>query len=89
MITNVIVILQPTKRPWTVEFLCPKRIIFQMLRSRFILSLILIEIGPKHTKNDLIFQPSTLSKILYPHPSAPVDKVHAPPKVKSLIRHYR
>ena len=55
------------------------------LRSRFFLSLILIEIWPKHAEIDFYFNPSTLSMIFYP---PPVDKVHAPPKVKSWTRHW-
>jgi len=39
------------------------------LRSRFFLSLILIEIWPKHAKIDFYFNPSTLSMIFYPPPS--------------------
>ena len=57
------------------------------LRSQFILSLNLIDIWSKHAKIDFYFKPSTLSMICYPPPS-PVDKVHAPPKVKSWIRHW-
>jgi len=40
---------------------------FLWLRSQFILSLILIEIGPNMLKR-LVFQPSTLSMIFYPFP---------------------
>ena len=51
------------------------------LRSRLILSIILIEIWPKHVFNCLLLQPSTLSVIVYPPPF--VDKVHAPLPLRS------
>ena len=46
----------------------------------------LIEIWPKHAKNGLLLQHvNTFNDFLHP---PPVDKVHAPPKVKSWIRHW-
>ena len=50
--------------------------------SREILSLILIEIRPKHAKTWHLLQPSTLSMIVFPNPR--VDKVHAPPPAPPL-----
>ena len=67
---NTAVILTGGSRgrgPRTYAFLCPKRFIFSFifLRSRFILSRIVLEICPKHAKNDFLYQPSTLSIIFY------------------------
>ena len=54
-------------------FFMPKTLFFSQvfrrsLRSRLSLSLILIEIWPKHAKNDFYFNPSTLSIIFCPPP---------------------
>ena len=59
-------------------FLCPKRLIYVVsifLRSRLILSIILIEIGPKHSKNDFYFnlQHFTFNNFQSPFTPTPVD----------------
>ena len=43
---------------------------------------------PKHAKNDFYCYTSTFNTFNDFLPPTPVDKVHAPPKVKSWIRHW-
>jgi len=77
-------------------FFCPKRYFFSIfprsLRLRIVLSLILIEMWSKrhqkHAKNDFYCYTSTFNTFNDFLPPTPVDKVHAPPKVKSWIRHW-
>jgi len=88
-------------------FLCPKRQFFlffpRLLRSRFILSLILIDIWPKHAKNWLLLQTVTTFNDLLPPPltrwqSPPCTVIiypdwqlwnYPPPKLLCLNYRYR
>ena len=63
-------------------FLCPKRLFFTIFSS-----LASLAINFKHNFNRNMAQ-NTLKYDFY-SPPPPVDKVHAPPKVKSWIRHCR